>query len=158
MAVNSKSVGAHCERKTMNITELESTRNVTFHDADLRSLTVDYVAQKAVLVLDVWIGWMSDPATASYEERERRRPGRLELTGLQYLVVEPPDPTYPYTNASIEIDPCDADEALSSRYPEPAGVFSGRFFVSAWNSFIHYAAADAELVWMDEERGLEGAE
>jgi len=30
----------------------------------------------------------------------------------------------------------------------PAGGFAGRFFVTEWNAFIHFAALDARLTWL----------
>jgi hypothetical protein len=133
----------------MTIPDLESELGVTFHDALLHSLTADFVNRVAVFILDMWVG---NPDSESIAERERRRTGRLELSGLQYLAIDPPDPKYPYAEpAAVDIDPCGPDEALASRYELAAGLFAGRMFVSDWNGFIHFAAANAALTWVNAD-------
>jgi hypothetical protein len=133
----------------VNITELESTLDITFHDSLLRAMSTDFVRKTAVFILDVWVGHMAAPPGP---ERERRRVGRLELHDLQYLMVDPPDPRYDYRiQAPVDIDVCDADPEVASRYPIVEGVFAARFFVSNWNSFIHFAARSADLTWLDAE-------
>jgi hypothetical protein len=56
----------------MTIAELESSLNLSFHDALLHSLTIDFVARRAELILDVCVG---NPDAACSAERERRRRG-----------------------------------------------------------------------------------
>jgi hypothetical protein len=108
---------------------------------------MDFARQKAEFVLDVCIG---DPDAPPGPARERRRPGRLELTGVQYLFVDRPDPRYQYHfHAPVDIDPCEADPDVLAKYPARDGVFAARFFVSDWNGFINFAAKDAGLRWLD---------
>ena len=129
----------------MNIEELE--RTVGFHDSCLRRFTVDYEAQTASLALDIWVGEVEAPAGA---DRERLRTARLDLIGLEYFVVDPPDPRYKYRDAgSVTIDLCGSDPALAISRPLALGGFAGRFFVNEWNAFIHFAAKDARLTWTD---------
>ncbi|MEQ8791659.1 MAG: hypothetical protein RIC55_35680 [Pirellulaceae bacterium] len=133
----------------MNLKKLQSELDLTLHDALLRKLSTDFVAGTADFILDVCVG---DPDGKSERERERRRAGRLQLTGLQYLAVDPPDPNSPYGDQSpVRVDPCDADQEVATRYRIPDGAFSGRFFVSDWNGFIHFAAAAATLEWLEPE-------
>jgi hypothetical protein len=75
----------------VNIEELDRTLPNGFHDSCLRHVTVDYEAQTASLALDIWIGDVDAPPGA---ERERLRTARLELLGLEYFIVEAPDPRY----------------------------------------------------------------
>jgi hypothetical protein len=83
-------------------------------------------------------------------EREKYRRGRLELVGLEYLAIEPPDPRYPYRQCGpIDIDLCQADDELAGPRPHAEGGFAGRMFVSDWNAFIHFAAMDARLHWLE---------
>jgi hypothetical protein len=133
----------------VNITQLEHELGITLHDALLCTLSTDFINRTAELVLEVCVG---DPDAPCDAARERHRKGRLELTGLEYLAVDPPDPAYPYRKAqSVDIDPCDADLAVSSRYEMPEGAFAGRLFVSDWNAFIHFAAMNATMSWVQPE-------
>lgn len=133
----------------MRIAELGAELGITFHDSLLRTLSMNVVGQTVEFLLDVCVG---DPDALDGATRERRRAGRLELTGLQYFVVDPPDPSYPYRlQGPLDIDPCDADPEIVARYRIPEGGFAGRFFVSDWNAFIHFAAMDAHLTWLEPE-------
>ena len=130
----------------MNLDTLEADLPNGLHDARLRSYSSDPVERKAEFVLDVWLGDLHSTATS---ERERRRAARLELLGLVYLLVDNLDPRYPVTGAPVQIDSCAADDnkELASQVPE--GGFAGRFFITEWNAFIHFAAVEARLSWLD---------
>ena len=131
----------------MNIEELDRTLPNGFHDSRLRGISVDYEAQTAFLALDIWIG---DQEAQAGLERERLRPARLDLIGLEYLVLEPPDPRYKYRDAgSVTLDLCDSDPAIAGSRPISPGGFAARFFVNEWNAFIHFAAKDVCLRWTD---------
>src|SRR5689334_4432465 len=107
----------------------------------LRSISTDLVDQRAEFVVDLCVG---DPNASTKAERERRRRARLQLTGLQYLVIEAPDPSYRYQlGAPVDIDSCEADPAMNLPSRGGEGVFAGRFFVSDWNAFIHFGATNA---------------
>jgi hypothetical protein len=135
------------KERRVNIDELERTLPNGFHDSCLRQLTVDYEAQMASLVLDVWIGDVDAPTDV---ERDRLRTARLDLIGVEYFILEPPDPTYPYRDAgSVTLDLCDSDPGIASSRPLALGGFAGRFFVNQWNAFIHFAAQDVRLTWTD---------
>jgi hypothetical protein len=131
----------------VDIEELD--RTIGFHDACLRGITVDYGTQTATLTLDIWVG---EPKAPSNAESERLRPARLELTGLEYLVVDPPDPRYKYRDrGSVTLDLCAADIAIAASRAPALGGFAARFFVNEWNTFIHFAARDARLTWTGPE-------
>ena len=133
----------------MGITELEAEFDISFHDSMLRTLSANFAKRTAEFVLDVCVG---HPGAATESERERRRAARLELAGLEYLIVDPPDPKYPYRkHEPVDIDPCDPDQTMTASYPIPQGAFAGRFFVSDWNAFIHFAAMQVALTWLESE-------
>ena len=89
-------------------------------------------------------------STARWSERERYRRARLELLGLGYLIVEDPDPRIrPGENSPVQIDSCAADDDADRLRRVPEGGFAGRFFISDWNSYIHFAALEARLTWLD---------
>jgi len=131
----------------VNIEELDRTLPNGFHDSCLRGISLDYEAQIASLTLDLWVGDQDAPAG---EERERLRPARLDLVGLEYLVLDPPDPRYKYRDAgSVTLDLCESDPVIATSRPPATGGFAGRFFVNEWNGFIHFAAKEARLTWTD---------
>jgi hypothetical protein len=130
----------------VNIDDLAAELPNGLHDALLRSFSSDSEKRRAEFVVDVWVGDLHSPVPS---ERELRRPARLDLLGLAYLVVDDPDPRYPATNASpVQIDTCNADDNPDLVRQVPAGGFAGRFFVTEWNAFIHFAALEVELTWL----------
>ncbi|HXU83744.1 MAG TPA: hypothetical protein VN914_20260 [Polyangia bacterium] len=131
----------------MNIEELEAELPNGFHDARLREFSSDPAGARGEFILDVWIGDLHSPAEA---DRERRRPARLELLGLAYLVVDDPEPRYPGAAASpVQIEACAADDNPELARQVPKDGFAGRFFVTEWNAFIHFAAREARLSWIE---------
>jgi len=131
----------------LNIEELEAQLPNGLHDSLLRTFSSDPQEGRAEFILDVWIGDLESQTTL---DRERRRAARLELLGLAYLVVDVPDPSYRFRDSSpLQIDTCAADDDLVRAGQVPEGGFAGRFFVAEWNSFIHFAALDACLTWID---------
>ena len=130
----------------MNLDDLAAELPNGFHDALLRTFSSDPSARRAEFILDIWLGDLHDAGTL---ERERRRPARLELLGLAYLLLGDTDPRYPVTNeAPVQIDSCNADDNPDLSRQVPEGGFAGRFFVTEWNAFIHFAALDARLIWL----------
>lgn len=131
----------------MNIAELEAGLPNGLQDALLRRFSEDRGERRAEFILDVWLGDLHSSVTA---ERERYRPARLELLEVLYLIVENPDPRYPADSADpLRIDACAADDDEERSRQVPPDGFAGRFFVTEWNSFIHFAARDARLTWVD---------
>jgi hypothetical protein len=131
----------------MTIEQLEAELPNGLHDALLRSLSSDPTKRRAELVLDVWIG---DLHSSEESERELRRPALLELLEVAYLITDEPDPRYPATKgAPVQIDVCGPDDDAELARQVPAGGFAGRFFVTEWNAFIHFAAREARLTWLE---------
>jgi hypothetical protein len=131
----------------VTIEDLAATLPNGFHDARVHVVSVDFSARAAELTLDVWVGAIDRPPGP---EREKYRKARLNLIGLEYLAFEPPDPRYRYREAGpIKVDLCDPDDAVAESRPCVQTGFAGRLFVSDWNSFIHFAAADARLDWLE---------
>jgi hypothetical protein len=131
----------------MNLDEVEADLPHGFHDSLLRTFSSSPDEQRAEFVLDVWVG---DLRSASMTDRERRRPARLELLGLGYLIIEEPDRRQaPMELAPVQIDACGADDDPDRTRQVPPGGFAGRFFVTEWNSFIHFAALEARLTWIE---------
>ncbi|HEY7375826.1 MAG TPA: hypothetical protein VIF57_26950 [Polyangia bacterium] len=130
----------------MNIDDLEAGLPNGFHDTRLRTFSSDLAERRAEFVIDVWMGDLHSSVTS---ERERRRPARLELLGLTYLIVDDPDPRYVEAKeVPMQIDSCAADDNPELARQVPQGGFAGRFFVTEWNAFIHFAAVEARLTWL----------
>jgi hypothetical protein len=131
----------------MTLEELAAELPNGLHDSLLRSLSADGGDQRAEFILDVWIGDLHDAAAA---DRECRRPARLELLGLAYLVVDGPELRSQLEGRSpVQIDLCGADDNPARSRQVPVGGFAGRFFVTEWNSSIHFAAREARLIWIE---------
>jgi hypothetical protein len=131
----------------VNLDELEADLPNGLHDSLLREFSTDPIERRAEFTLDIWIG---DLHSNVFSERERRRPARLELLGLTYLVFDDGDPRHVLTDRSpVQIDTCGADDDADRARQVPAGGFAGRFFVTEWNSFVHFAACEARLTWLN---------
>lgn len=132
----------------MTLEELENTLPNGLHDADVQGITVDYAQRKVTFDLAVWVGKMEDPP----ERREAYKSGRIEISGLLFLVMEPPDPKYPFTRTGLTIDGCDMSKNIGGKLLEslPADSFFRSFWVNEWNAFIHIAAKNAALVWVND--------
>jgi hypothetical protein len=122
-----------------------------FHDAKLYGIVIDYVAGSAILRMDFWVGSMEGP------NREEYRPAELRVTGLYFCSMDVPDPTYRYVphgsplNVSGDLAKPDTSAAFQELYRTlPPEVSCYRFFVHEWNSFIHIAATDAQVSWIEE--------
>jgi hypothetical protein len=135
----------------MTLDELDHKLPNGFHDAEIFSIELDYVAATAKMRLSLWVGWPDDPEP----ERQEYQHAILNITGLCFCSIDPPDPSYPFLPDGKGIlasgDPAAANHlpslpALRSRLPE--GVWCYRLFVDDWNAFIHIAARDAEITWI----------
>jgi hypothetical protein len=116
------------------------------HDAMLRTIAIDVVGQTAELDVDVWIGDLDSDNVAV---REAYRSARIRLSGLVYLIVEPPGPGYTSLLGSpVRIDLCEPDPVAIPLKTITDTEFAARIFVSEWNSFIHFAARDVDLQWL----------
>jgi hypothetical protein len=138
----------------MTLSQINSTLPNGFHDAEISRFEWNFLAATAAFEMDFWVA-------TDEGNREKRRIGTLELTGVVFISVEPPDPRQldpkPFVarQEAIQIDamPANAEifPALPRLTPDLAPgteVFS--FYVSNWNSFIHIACGDARIQWAEE--------
>ena len=114
----------------------------------IEGVAVDYARRSATMTMRLLIG------TPESDDQDQYRQAALDITGLCYFAIEPPDPTYPFTRTGSPINvagyPEDPEKfpALKGLLPVlPKGVTCYRFFVHDWNSFIHIAARDVQLSW-----------
>jgi len=136
----------------MTLEELAATLPNGFHDAQVSSISLDYLKREVEFTLDVWVG---DSSSQDEEVREAYRNGELKLSGLLYCAIEPPDANYPYGEAKkLWVDAGALESASfkpSVKLPEPLSedAFACWFFVQDWNSFIYVAAREASLEWKE---------
>lgn len=132
----------------MTLEELENTLPNGLHDAEVKKLNVDYEQRNLAIDVDIWVGKMTD----SPQKREAYRKGRIEISGLLFLVMEPPDPSYPFANDDLRIDGCDLRQNLKQELLDslPGTAFFRSLWVSEWNAFIHIAGRSAQITWNDE--------
>ncbi len=144
-------------RDTMTFEELSNSLPNGLHDAELERLEIDYAQRLLTISAEIWVGSMNDPPTT----REAYRKAKITLSGLCFCVIESPDPAYPYQQVAPTVDDfaplkLDAEQVARSSVtiPKtllaslPPGAFVHSLFVSDWNSFVHFAASDAQLEWV----------
>jgi hypothetical protein len=132
----------------MTLEELENALPNGLHDAEVRQMSVDYEQRNLAIDVDIWVGNMTD----SSDKREAYRKGRIEISGLLFLVMEPPDARYPFAKGNLRIDGCDLSKNLDKKLLDslPSEAFFRSLWISEWNAFIHIAAAEARISWKDE--------
>ena len=116
-----------------------------FHDAELQRFEMDYVHRKLQFDLVVWMGDMDDP-----RDQELYRPARLTLDHVAFLVIEPPDISYPWLKPGrIRIDAGDGQpRQSSSALPVvPAGTTISWMYLGELNTFLLLSAGNASLQW-----------
>ena len=86
---------------------------------------------------------------------ELYRPAIIELTGLHFWMVEPPDHDYPGTYTYLIIDTGDVSTLKSkpaSHLPDvPKTAFVNWIYVNQWNAFMYVAAENANHRWTRPE-------
>jgi hypothetical protein len=133
----------------MTLEELENTLPNGLHDAEEREIDVDYSRRSLVVELEIWVGSMDDQP----EQREAYKRGRLEISGLLFLVMEPPDARYPYrVRSKLTIDATDSRKALDPTLISslPSDAFFRTLWVNEWNACMHLAAKDARITWLND--------
>jgi hypothetical protein len=136
------------KRSAMTLEELEGMLPNGLHGAEVERIEVDYRRRTVTLELAVWVGKMDDPP----ERREAYKSGRLEISGLLFLVMEPPDPKYRFTRAGLTVDGCDMSKNLKGDLLRsvPDDSFFRSLWVNEWNAFIHVAGKSADIVWAND--------
>jgi hypothetical protein len=132
----------------VTLEELEKTLPNGLHDSEVQRVAIDYEQRTLILELAVWVGDMNDPP----ERREAYKSGRIKISGLIFFVAEPPDPKYPFRDsAELTIDGGDMSENLDRELLKslPGDAFFRSLWVNEWNAFIHIAARDSEIAWIN---------
>ena len=120
-----------------------------FHDAEVATITIDYVARRAVIQMEVWV---ADLATSEAGQDAYRR-AELVLEGLAFLVIDAPEPSHPFGEAGpirIDLSIVPTAKEVAAIAKLPAGCFAASFFVMDWSSMVYVSARTAELKWLGE--------
>lgn len=140
----------------MTIDEISDSLPNGFHDADICSISLDYVKKESVFLIDV------DLSLPDVEVETPSRQGELKLTGLLYCVIEPPAVTFSNeyisekTKLWVVSDSSDFSvlkDCPNLPEPLPDGSFRHWFFISTHNCFIYVAAMDAMFQWKTSDAG-----
>jgi hypothetical protein len=141
----------------MTLDEIADLLPNGFHDSEIRGISVDYVRREATIK---WTVDLTDP------EEPHKQPATRDVTvvlrGVKYFFIEAPQANYPFecpgsidVTDSVDSSVCDATgkplvspELLSAA---PHQRFANSLFVNDWNSFIHIAADEAELMCAQED-------
>ena len=144
-------MGLSAGRRILRVREIDISDliGIWFHDVRVSRISIDYVRREVELECTIPVGWWNSPNREGLTEGEKK--GTLVLTGLLYLVLEPPDANYPYEDSQgIEVTGTGpvAPEQFAvhlSRMPQdlPEEAFLQYFYVSEWNAYIFVAATGA---------------
>jgi hypothetical protein len=139
----------------MTFAELDNSLSNGFHDAALKSVTVDYERRTVSMKLSLKVGNPDGPR----EKRDDCRDAQVEINGMILWIVDPPDPNEEF-KAAGELWIADSYETGS--IPQftkhlsgvltavPADAFVHSFLVNDWNSYIHVAGRDCSIGWLNE--------
>ena len=133
----------------MNFHELEDSLPNGFHDAELKSVTMNYVNRTLCLDMYVFIGELDSP-----EMREVYRPARITLENVAYFVIESPDESRPWNRpGAIRIDTGLGTPSQSQNLVPgaPAKTIASWIYLNELNRFILFAAESAILEWTGQE-------
>jgi len=133
----------------MTFEELERSLPNGLHDSRVSRIAIDYEQRTLTLDIDVWVGDINREAR---EQRETYKRGRVLISGLFFTAMEAPDPRYPFSTATgLTVDGCDMSKNLSTELMSslPADTFFRSLWVNEWNAFIHVAAKNADLTWLN---------
>ena len=140
----------------MTFNELANLLPNGFHDAELQRIGMDYVQRELQFDLVVWICASDDPRI-----RELYRPARVIVRDVAYLVVEPPDPKYPWTTpGSVTIDSGEGvpRQSTGELPTAPSGTSVTWMYLGELNRFLFFAAGSASLEWTGPEENRTGPE
>lgn len=140
--------------KPVTLEELEDALPNGFHDAEIFSFELDYVAGIAKFHLNLLVGWPDDPEPESQAYQE----ATLVVEGLCFCSIDPPYSTYPFlpSGKPVLVAGAKAKDDAPPFVPDlvaklPAGSWCYYFFVDDWNACINIAGRNAAVTWVGEK-------
>jgi hypothetical protein len=147
----------------MTLEELANKLPNGLHDSALKSFSIDYEHRTLRLEVSIVVGDSDGPR----EQRDDIRDAQIEISGVIFFVVEPPDPG-PHRDfqspGELWIDSYETrsipefTETIDKKLLDavPADAFVQSFFVHEWNSYVHVAARDCSMKWVGIARHYKG--
>ena len=117
------------------------------HDASIREMRVQFGGRLVTLEMDFWVGNLD---SVDEGEREAYRAGVLVLSGVESIVVEPPDLADRSTRFSPDtgLDVHGEFGTCPGEPPTPNdGLVRLWFYVENWNARMKFAACECSLEW-----------
>jgi hypothetical protein len=136
----------------MTFEELDQELPNGFHDAEIRTISIDFVNRSIVIGMNLHASMASDP------DPERYRPGTLRVLSPCLFFIEPPDPRYHFvpdgkplyaSGNSVKVGQDAGVDRLAAVLPPNSTPY--RFFLDDWNSCLYLAGASVEFSWDDGE-------
>ena len=146
----------------MTLVELENSLPSGFHDSALKGFAVDYERRTLRLDMSLLVGDSDGPR----EHRDDCRDAEIEISGLVFFVIDPPDPgrnlhgsgelwiVDGYETRSIPDFTKTIEKKLLDAVPSEA--FLQSFYVNDWNSYMHIAGTNCAMKWVGEARAYRG--
>jgi hypothetical protein len=131
----------------MTLDQIENSLPNGFHDARLNKIDINYVSRVAKFELQIDIKRYGDQ---DKKHEEVHRDGIITLNEVLFIVIEAPDPSYPYQKTkglwiadSGKLESIKPQKAIPETLPE--GAFTYYFFINDWNAFIYFSAMSANF-------------
>jgi hypothetical protein len=137
----------------MNLSQVADNLPNGFHDAEIDEILLDCQKSSAQIRLRIWV-------STEESQPDVYKPAVIRLYGVLFFVIDPhsreelgPPPFGP-SEGSWGIDGVVTTEDImpslkTLRQYLPSGIEPYSFYVENSNSFIHIAAAEATLTWLD---------
>jgi hypothetical protein len=132
----------------VTIEELIKSLPNGLHDANLKSISVDFMERTIKMQIDLWVG---DLSKKSEELREAYKSTKLLITGFDFCVFDVPDGRYLSSldiGLTIDAGPGQPSTSPIELPPIPAGSFLFWIWVEEWNGFIRISAKDIQNIWI----------
>jgi hypothetical protein len=131
----------------MTLEEIADSLPNGFHDAQINSITINYVKREMSIVLEIWVA-------EGPEDSEEYRPAELKVLDFLFCVIEAPDARYTYhERKALWVDAGSGQAVLRSpaiscrsRYPKPH-LFIGFLLMTGTPLFMW-------RLWMPASRGV----
>ena len=116
----------------------------------LLNLNIDYEGRALIAEFDIWVGNLDDP---DHTQRERRRRGRLYLTGLILWACEPPKiterrPGTPWLTSDGLLEEAPTEEGKRSGNTVGVDEIAWYLYFSDLNAFAYCVTREARFEWL----------
>jgi len=124
--------------------------HATFHDARLVAVSLDYRDNEAVTTWELCVG---DPDDSMRVARERRRTGRLIVSGVRFWVIDPPQaldtrPGLPWLTQCGPLSEAPTETGQQLARLLPTGALGWYFFFASWNAHMYCSGRGLAYEWV----------